>query len=198
MHTNHEASVVPAVRRRESLLAAHASPPLASQTSELVSSALPSSSSLSATDAPPPPVTSRSDEIAKAILAGQTVSPPVSSGAPGQPLTADMAKLATAMGGGAGGSTNPIHVLVSERTCSADSPSSVNRDLFSSSQPREPGCPSLRASSSLSASVPFVSPSICFLFTRATLTDVGSPSHAHRPRGPPRELGPGQAGTAAI
>ncbi|KAI0062390.1 ATP-dependent peptidase [Artomyces pyxidatus] len=120
--TNAEASIAPAVRRRESLLAAH--PFVLAPVSDLPTSdpqtASESSSHTAAADASasvPLQPTSRSQEIAQSVLAGNAVELGAASPAgvaAGQPLSADMAKLATALGAGFGVSTNPIHVLVNE------------------------------------------------------------------------------------
>ncbi|TFY60785.1 hypothetical protein EVG20_g7287, partial [Dentipellis fragilis] len=129
--TGAEPSINPAVRQRESLLAQHpaavaASAIPAAQPSETTSSATSESASASsetssasaqASSAEPTPATqpseppvSRSQEVAKAVLAGRSVEPVGAQ----QPLSPDMARLASALAGGAGVSNNPIHVTVNE------------------------------------------------------------------------------------
>lgn len=114
-----EPSVDPAVRRRESLLAAH---PLGAAT---IATATPSPAESTSPASEPSPVSSptvsqlsASQLIAQQVRSGQT-SPtsPSLTGTGGQPLSPDMAKFAAAIGTGAGLSSNPIHVQVSERTC---------------------------------------------------------------------------------
>ncbi|KAA1471177.1 ATP-dependent metallopeptidase Hfl [Dentipellis sp. KUC8613] len=136
--TGAEPSINPAVRQRESLLAqhpaaaaasaipaAHASETTSSATSETTSSATSETASASSetssasaqassaepTPAPQPsePPVSRSQEVAQAVLAGRSVEP---VGA--QPLSPDMARLASALASGAGVSGNPIHVTINE------------------------------------------------------------------------------------
>lgn len=70
-----------------------------------------SSSSSSNTQASPVPTSSQ--HLAQAVLSGQA---PTSTGIAGsRPLNMDMAKLATALGGGMGIPGNPIVVTISER-----------------------------------------------------------------------------------
>ncbi|KAI0302030.1 ATP-dependent peptidase [Russula brevipes] len=115
-----EASINPAVRRRESLLAAHPlatpSPPaLQAEPSELSST---SAQEAVSDSVPPQPAVSRSQQIASSVLAGATVEPPSSSipglGSMGQ-LSPDMVKLLAALSAGQGGSGNPVHVIIKER-----------------------------------------------------------------------------------
>lgn len=112
-----EPSVDPAVRRRESLLAAH---PLgataATPTPSPAESTAPASESSPVSSSTASQLSS-SQIIAQQVRSGQT-SPtsPLLSGTGGQPLSPDMAKFAAAIGSGAGVSSNPIHVQVSERT----------------------------------------------------------------------------------
>ncbi|THH17804.1 hypothetical protein EW146_g3064 [Bondarzewia mesenterica] len=119
VQTASQSSVNPAVRRRDSLLAAQVpsvSPQTVTQSAEPVSTEIPSStaSSPSATESTFPAV-SRSQEIAQTVLSGQPLQhSSLNLPSSGQTLSADMAKLATALGGGAGDSTHPIHVLVRE------------------------------------------------------------------------------------
>jgi ATP-dependent metalloprotease len=110
-----EASINPAVRRRESLLAAHPitapSPPPLQE--------VPSGDTTTPTQEPvspaPPQDVSRSQQIASSVLAGTSVeSPTPGLGSPGQ-LSPDMAKLFAALTAGQGGSGNPVHVVIKER-----------------------------------------------------------------------------------
>ncbi|KAH9048103.1 ATP-dependent peptidase [Lactarius hengduanensis] len=135
LKANKEASINPAVRRRESLLAAHplvtpsptSTPTPATESSSSPSPALTpapqaeSSASAFAQQAPPPPppASSRSQEIASSVLAGLNVEPlsPPSSGLgpPNHLMSADMAKLLAALSAGQGGSGSPVHVIIKER-----------------------------------------------------------------------------------
>lgn len=116
MKANKETSVNPAVRRRESLLAAH--PTTSSPTSQADPSEVPSASAQEIVPLTAPQDVSRSQQIASSVLSGAAVDPPSlstpGSGSPGQ-LSADMAKLFTALSAGQGGSGNPVHVIVKER-----------------------------------------------------------------------------------
>ncbi|KAI0273626.1 ATP-dependent metallopeptidase Hfl [Gloeopeniophorella convolvens] len=114
-----EASINPAVRRRESLLAANPlstpSPVSAPETSPTDTTPAPAQPEVPPT---PPPTVSRSQEIASSILSGANVESHAPAGAPGsagQPLSADMAKLLAALGAGQGGTANPVHVIIKER-----------------------------------------------------------------------------------
>jgi len=115
LKANKEASINPAVRRRESLLASHplvtpSSPaPLAEPESSGVTSASPQEVSPT-----PPQSVSRSQQIASSVIAGATVEPPSSPGSPGQ-LSPDMARLLAAINAGQGASGNPVHVIIKER-----------------------------------------------------------------------------------
>ncbi|KAH9997279.1 ATP-dependent peptidase [Russula vinacea] len=97
-----EASVNPAVRRRESLLVTHPLTTPPSPTHEEGPSEAPS---IPTQEAVPP-------------TSPQAVSPPSSlipgSGSAGQ-LSPDMAKLLAALSAGQGGSGNPVHVIIKER-----------------------------------------------------------------------------------
>ncbi|KAH9001276.1 ATP-dependent peptidase [Lactarius akahatsu] len=135
LKANKEASINPAVRRRESLLAAHplvtlsptSTPTPATESSSSPSPALTpapqaeSSASAFTQQASPPtlPASSRSQEIASSVLAGSNVEPlsPPSSGLgpPNHLMSADMAKLLAALTAGQGGSGNPVHVIIKER-----------------------------------------------------------------------------------
>ncbi|KII88517.1 hypothetical protein PLICRDRAFT_161699 [Plicaturopsis crispa FD-325 SS-3] len=106
--TGLESSVEAATRRRDSLLAS--APVASSIPAQSDSSSTPSSGS--AATSPPHVSTSlprsRSQEIANAVLSGQADKSSA-------PQSADMAKLAAALGSGSGVSENPIHVTISER-----------------------------------------------------------------------------------
>ncbi|KAI0928719.1 ATP-dependent zinc metalloprotease FTSH 5, mitochondrial, variant 2 [Taiwanofungus camphoratus] len=108
-------SIDAAVRRRDSLLAASSSSLASSRDASTVdatnsSRTVSSSSSSSNTQASPVPTSSQ--HLAQAVLSGQA---PTSTGIAGsRPLNMDMAKLATALGGGMGIPGNPIVVTISE------------------------------------------------------------------------------------
>ncbi|KAH9981299.1 ATP-dependent peptidase [Lactifluus volemus] len=120
-----EASINPAVRRRESLLAAHplTTPSLAptpAPTQQADPSQVPSAPEEPPVTPIPSPIVSRSQQIASSVLAGTTVEhvPPSIEGlgSPGQPLSPDMVKLLAALGAGKqGGNENPVHVIIRER-----------------------------------------------------------------------------------
>ncbi|KAI0306580.1 ATP-dependent peptidase [Multifurca ochricompacta] len=120
LKTSKEASINPAVRRRESLLAAHPltspSPVLAPQAEH---SEVPSATEQQSVPSTSIPTTSRSQHIASSVIAGSGVELPSPSapglGSPDQPLSADMAKLLAALGAGQGASGNPVHVIIKER-----------------------------------------------------------------------------------
>ncbi|KAI9509379.1 ATP-dependent metallopeptidase Hfl [Russula earlei] len=108
-----EASINPAVRRRESLLASHplgtpSSPPPQAEPSEV-----PPASAEEAPSPAPPQAVSRSQQIASSVLTGATVEPLTSStsgfGSQGL-LSPEMVKFLAALNAGQGGSGNPVHV----------------------------------------------------------------------------------------
>jgi ATP-dependent metalloprotease len=106
------------VRRRESLLAAHPLTTTSSPTPQADPSEVPSASAQENVPPTEHPDVSRSQQIASSVLSGATVEPPsLSTSGPGSPgqLSADMAKLFTALSAGQGGSGNPLHVIVKER-----------------------------------------------------------------------------------
>lgn len=103
-----EASVNPAVRRRESLLATTAvtSPPASSDVSpETPSATQPQTNSVGL-----PP--SRSQEIAQSVLSGSGATAPLPNPQNASPNTST---LASALSSGAGNQGNPIYVTVADR-----------------------------------------------------------------------------------
>jgi ATP-dependent metalloprotease len=102
-----EPSINSAVRRRDSLLAV-------SPVSSLPNSD-PSSSSASLS--PSGSHASQSQQIAQAVLSGSTPTPGVSAALPDVSMgnSAEMTKLATALGVGKGVQGNPLYVTLSER-----------------------------------------------------------------------------------
>lgn len=103
-----ESSIIPAVRRRESLLAS--APPQALPNTTVESS--PTVNPVSAATTAP---ASRSQEIAQDVLSGNSATNLFGSAQAGGKATPDMAQLAAALGGGAGNAGNPIFVTVSDR-----------------------------------------------------------------------------------
>ncbi|KAI0256691.1 ATP-dependent peptidase [Lactifluus subvellereus] len=116
LKANKEASINPAVRRRESLLAAH---PLTTPSSAPELPEVPSASAEQPEPPAAPLVGSRSQQIASSVLAGTTAESPSPStsglGSPGQPLSPDMVKLLAALSAGQGGNEHPVHVIIRER-----------------------------------------------------------------------------------
>lgn len=110
LKTGLESSINSAVSRRESLLTTSGAPPGIIASSEPASSITESSSSLPHGDSKA--ALSRSQQIAQAVLSGQS---PVSSGHSAVIHSTDMSKLAVALGSGAGISGNPLHVAITER-----------------------------------------------------------------------------------
>lgn len=103
-----ESSIIPAVRRRESLLAS--APPQSPPNTTAESSPV-----VNPVAAPTALPTSRSQEIAQDVLSGNSATSLFSSAQAGGKASPDMAQLATALGGGAGNAGNPIFVTVSDR-----------------------------------------------------------------------------------
>ena len=109
------------MRRRESLVAAHPlitpSPP-AQQEGPSEDTSSPVQEAQEAVSPTSPQTISRSQQIASSVLSGASVEPPSLStpglGSQGQ-VSPDMAKLLAALGGGQGGSGNPVHVIIKER-----------------------------------------------------------------------------------
>lgn len=109
-----EASINSAVRRRDSLLAAHAAVPPSNPESvatDAASTTVPTAeaSAQQATTSSSTGTVTASQTIAQSVLAQSSPASPAS------PLSADMSKLATALTAGAGVPGNPIVVTLSER-----------------------------------------------------------------------------------
>jgi ATP-dependent metalloprotease len=118
LKANKEASINPAVRRRESLVAAHPLITPSSQEGPSEDSSTPVQEAQEAVSPTSSQTVSRSQQIASSVIAGGSVEPPSLStpglGSPGQ-LSPDMAKLLAALSAGQGGSGNPVHVIIKER-----------------------------------------------------------------------------------
>lgn len=111
VNTGLEASIAPAVRRRESLLALSTAP-----TSTQHSTAESNESVKLPSLDPSPLPTSRSHQIAQGVLAGNASATTLSDSVQvGGKTTPDMAQLVAALGSGAGNAGNPIFVTVSDR-----------------------------------------------------------------------------------
>ena len=116
MKNGYDASIGSAVRRRESILASPATAAATTSTepasTEDVAPAVPQTPATTSTTSESTLVsdaaisTSSSQRVAQAVLSGQASSPP---------LSPDMARLSTALTGGAGVPGNPIVVTLSER-----------------------------------------------------------------------------------
>ncbi|KAF7976298.1 hypothetical protein HWV62_5812 [Athelia sp. TMB] len=110
VNTGLEASITPAVRRRESLLAS--APPLSVPSN---TTSAPSSTSNTATSELSSTPASRSQEIAQGVLSGNSGTAALAASAqPGVKTSTDMAQLVAALGSGAGNASNPIFVSVSD------------------------------------------------------------------------------------
>ncbi|KAF8478682.1 ATP-dependent peptidase [Russula ochroleuca] len=118
LKANKEASISPAVRRRESLLATHPLTTPSSPTHQEGPSEGLSTPTQEAVPPTSPQAVSSSQKIASSVLAGASVEPPspstLGSGSASQ-LSPDMAKLLAALSAGQGGSGNPVHVIIKER-----------------------------------------------------------------------------------
>ncbi|KAH7914655.1 peptidase family M41-domain-containing protein [Hygrophoropsis aurantiaca] len=113
-----DSSVNSAVRRRESLLSASAGAPPLKSTEPSPTTPQDTVDTISPAQAPAAPsaaspvASSNSQQIADAVLSGQTKDTLSSAGAAAQ--SSDMAKFASALSSGSGVSGNPIHVTISE------------------------------------------------------------------------------------
>ncbi|KAI0006028.1 ATP-dependent peptidase [Russula compacta] len=118
LKANKEASVNPAVRRRESLLDAYPLATPSSPTPQADPIEVPSASAQEAASPTQPQAVSSSQQIASSVLSGASVEPPSSSTSglgPQSQLSPEMAKLLTALSVGQGGNANPVHVIIKER-----------------------------------------------------------------------------------